>query len=208
MLLPLSKLLLQMRQPPLAQDLNFVQPLGFINGTHATVATKSRKHTADAVWRDMNPKGDANDALHRLPPKGPGTHAGQATRAHTLPKRPRRLTTGASRPPPTIVRRPAFHELNFRCPRDLVLPVDSASWRKLARIIQASYCDVYAAWLFITNPCKCRAASSAKCSGNAGGRVKCPWATASYRELFGAHEEPPHRLSSCRAPAIGAMAHQ
>ena len=33
--------------------------------------------------------------------------AGRATRAHTVFPRPRRLTTGASRPPPTIVRRPA-----------------------------------------------------------------------------------------------------
>jgi hypothetical protein len=147
--------------------------------------------------------------LHQfMRPLRPPRSADQASRAHAISPRPRGVTTRRSRTTPMIVRRPAFHELNFRCPRDLVLPVDSASRRKLARIIQASYCDVYAAWLFITNPCKCRAASSAKCSGNAGGRVECPWGTASYCELFGAHEEPPHRLGSSRAPAIGTMAHQ
>ena len=163
---------------------------------HHVESRRDVKYVASGV--SMAPNGEV---------EGPHAGARLEPRVHTVFSHPRRHYR-RSRPPPTIVRRPAFHELNFRCPRDLVLSVDSASWRKLARIIQASYCDVYAAWLFIANPCKCRAASSAKCSGNAGGRVKCPWATASYRELFGAHEEPPHRLSSCRAPAIGAMAHQ
>jgi len=36
--------------------------------------------------------------------EGPGTHAGQATRAHTVFQRPRRQTRSASRTPPTIVR--------------------------------------------------------------------------------------------------------
>src|SRR5882724_10160189 len=36
--------------------------------------------------------------------EGPGTQAGQAPRAHTVFQRPRRTTTRASRPPPTIVR--------------------------------------------------------------------------------------------------------
>src|SRR5437762_10372484 len=36
--------------------------------------------------------------------EGPDDHAGQATRAHTVPGRPRRLTAHASRTPPTIVR--------------------------------------------------------------------------------------------------------
>src|SRR5438876_970971 len=38
--------------------------------------------------------------------EGPGTQAGEATRAHNLFRRPRRTTTGASRTPPTIVRHP------------------------------------------------------------------------------------------------------
>src|SRR5207253_4974855 len=37
--------------------------------------------------------------------EGPDNHVGRAPRAHTVPRRPRRRTTGASRPPPTIVRR-------------------------------------------------------------------------------------------------------
>jgi hypothetical protein len=37
--------------------------------------------------------------------EGPHDHAGQATRAHTVPKRPRSQTDHASRTPPTIVRR-------------------------------------------------------------------------------------------------------
>src|SRR5438477_233387 len=45
-----------------------------------------------------------------LPPngevEGPDDHAGQAPRAHTVPTRPRRETTGTSRTPRTIVRRP------------------------------------------------------------------------------------------------------
>jgi len=36
--------------------------------------------------------------------EGPADHAGQAPRAHTVPKRPRRQTVHASRTPPTIVR--------------------------------------------------------------------------------------------------------
>ena len=36
--------------------------------------------------------------------EGPDDHAGQAPRAHTVFPRPRRPTTGASRPPRTIVR--------------------------------------------------------------------------------------------------------
>src|SRR5205807_10428203 len=36
--------------------------------------------------------------------EGPHDHAGQAPRAHTVPRRPRRQTAHASRTPPTIVR--------------------------------------------------------------------------------------------------------
>src|SRR5712671_7762863 len=35
--------------------------------------------------------------------EGPHDHVGQAPRAHTVPRRPRRQTAHASRPPPTIV---------------------------------------------------------------------------------------------------------
>src|SRR5690348_13010314 len=45
--------------------------------------------------------------------EGPRDHAGRAPRAHTVPRRPRRTTKGASRPPPTIVRsRPASPNQN------------------------------------------------------------------------------------------------
>src|SRR6201993_620405 len=37
--------------------------------------------------------------------EGPHDHAGGATRAHTVPRRPRRQADHASRTPPTIVRR-------------------------------------------------------------------------------------------------------
>src|SRR5437762_2609155 len=36
--------------------------------------------------------------------EGPDDHVGLAPRAHTVPRRPRRQTAHASRPPPTIVR--------------------------------------------------------------------------------------------------------
>jgi hypothetical protein len=36
--------------------------------------------------------------------EGPDDHVGQATRAHTVPRRPRRQTDHVSRTPPTIVR--------------------------------------------------------------------------------------------------------
>jgi hypothetical protein len=39
--------------------------------------------------------------------EGSGTHAGRATRAHTVSRRPRSQTGHASRTPPTIVRRHA-----------------------------------------------------------------------------------------------------
>src|ERR1700756_1565014 len=45
--------------------------------------------------------------------EGPGTHADQATRAHTVFPRPRRQTDHPSRPPPTIVRR---HDLTPTVP--------------------------------------------------------------------------------------------
>ena len=37
--------------------------------------------------------------------EGPDDHAGQAPRAHNIPRVPRHQTEHASRPPPTIVRR-------------------------------------------------------------------------------------------------------
>jgi hypothetical protein len=48
--------------------------------------------------------------------EGPRTHAGLATRAYTVFQRPRSLATGASRPPPTMVRRLANH-LGTECVR-------------------------------------------------------------------------------------------
>jgi len=46
--------------------------------------------------------------------EGPDDHAGWAPRAHTVPRRPRRQTKGASRPPPTIVRRQYHLRLSLR----------------------------------------------------------------------------------------------
>ena len=43
--------------------------------------------------------------------EGPDDHARQAPRAHTVPRRPRRQTPHASRPPPTIVRRHRSHSV-------------------------------------------------------------------------------------------------
>ena len=48
------------------------------------------------------------NGVHVLPNgevEGPDHHAGQAPRAHTVPRRTRRGTTVFSRPPPTMVRR-------------------------------------------------------------------------------------------------------
>ena len=49
------------------------------------------------------------EAPHHVAPngevEGPADHAGQATRAHTVPKRQRSQPDDASRTPPTIVRR-------------------------------------------------------------------------------------------------------
>src|SRR5437879_4404558 len=47
----------------------------------------------------FGPLADSNGEV-----EGPGTHVGQATRAHNVFPRPRRQTTGASRTPPTMVR--------------------------------------------------------------------------------------------------------
>jgi hypothetical protein len=104
--------------------------------------------------------------------------------------------------------RPANSRLNLGRPRDLVLPIDGPGWRKLARIVQASYRDVDAAGLFVTRPRQCSATCSAKFPGNAGGGIKGFRFTASDRELFGSYQEPPNRLGSGSAPAIGTMAHQ
>ena len=59
--------------------------------------------------------------------EGPDDHVGQATRAHTVPRRPRRQTDHASRPPPTIVRR---HADAHRMPRTAAsdLRIRNVSW--------------------------------------------------------------------------------
>src|SRR5204863_8677717 len=46
--------------------------------------------------------------------EGPDDYAGQAPRAHTVPRRPRRQTDHASRPPPTVVRRPLRESLHIQ----------------------------------------------------------------------------------------------
>src|SRR6266699_248601 len=52
--------------------------------------------------------------------EGPDDHAGQTTRAHTVPRRPRRQTDHASRTPPTMVRRPIapMSVLTYNCRGD------------------------------------------------------------------------------------------
>src|SRR6267154_3053363 len=64
-------------------------------------AVRERKECARPV--EQPPNGEV---------EGPGTHVDQAPRAHTVPRRPRRQTDHASRPPPTIVRR---HGANAQC---------------------------------------------------------------------------------------------
>ena len=54
--------------------------------------------------------------------EGPGTHAGEGTRAHTVFLRPRRKLSHAPRPPPTIVRVHAGTAdlSSASCPRHIV----------------------------------------------------------------------------------------
>jgi hypothetical protein len=108
MLLPTGELLLEPWQATLPQKPNLVPSLRLIKGAHAAAAAEAGEHTANAVERNVNREGDVYDAFHRLPPngevEGPRDHAGQATRAHTVPRRPRRQTRSVSRTPPTIVR--------------------------------------------------------------------------------------------------------
>src|ERR1700732_5340169 len=70
-------------------------------GAGAALAKSNKAAAAIVAWTrgvvgSMAPNGEV---------EGPDDHVGQAPRAHTLPKRPRRQSDHASRTPPTIVRR-------------------------------------------------------------------------------------------------------